>query len=765
MLSETWRLLQALERSDIKLVRKHKRVQTPGRTSPCLRVCLNKNGKVASVQDIDDEDWPLWTVMEGNQSSFPVIRVQEPLLHMERGHDGWTRLGYDEKGYRRRPPADHIRRRNLEELLKSIRVNALSDKAKTLWKRLRDQKAEELADCVKHDDLKLKTVQLFADRFKQAAQVPEALLREVAEKAMESLRQGHLTAIDAVEQLVVGKGPPNEQGKLSAVKIQLAFDIEETEDDATRLYSKRVKNLLIEVLPQDPFWKRVSVRQGQPAMTGIDALTGQLDQLEKRTFPKVDLPVPAVARRGKRIGRKPFPLVSMFSEARCNIRYGMTDARVFPLAQTRATHLKEALEEITADHRREKTWQHVASGRFEIRNGRKIERPDLLIAYVEEKPMLDVKTAGYFGQGQSVTESKFEVDAAAVCEALRGIARERPNSRLNLFLIREVSKGQAQIVLAESPTVEDVLNAAVRWQRAVQNIPVVTLYLQPGKTPDNKDIPEVRDARPLAPYPDQVVRLLSNQWVRDGSSPKDSRGRTVKATHEVVGPDLGEVLALMLRTEGKWKPAASRMLDLLIRRVGPLLIGVFGAKHAYVPRHAQGEREPFFNYVRESRESALRAVAILGILLDAFESRKEEYMKEAPYQVGQVLSLADTLHKDYCIVVRKGQLPNSLIGTSLMRRALDNPAAALADLSERIIEYIRWAKTAQISQDWPENDQRRIAINEARKRLRQYQLIADRLGACDLPIECDDVMKAKVLLGFLALPPSEEQTYEGKENN
>ncbi len=138
-------------------------------------------------------------------------------------------------------------------------------------------------------------------------------------------------------------------------------------------------------------------------------------------------------------------------------------------------------------------------------------------------------------------------------------------------------------------------------------------------------------------------------------------------------------------------------------------------------------------------------------------------MNEAPFQIGQVLALADTLHKDYCIVVRKGQMPNTLIGTSLMRRALDNPAGALADLGERMMEYLRWAKIAQVSQEWPNEDQRKIAVNEARKKLRQYQPLAKRLGNTDLPTEATDTMKAQLLLGFLASPPVEEQTTNGEE--
>lgn len=91
-----------------------------------------------------------------------------------------------------------------------------------------------------------------------------------------------------------------------------------------------------------------------------------------------------------------------------------------------------------------------------------------------------------------------------------------------------------------------------------------------------------------------------------------------------------------------------------------------------------------------------------------------------------------------------------------MRRALDNPAGAVADLSERILEYIRWAKVAQIDQKWSDEDQKKIAVNEARKKLRQYQPLADSLGSCELPEGCNDVMKAQVLLGFLATPQDEK---------
>jgi hypothetical protein len=228
--------------------------------------------------------------------------------------------------------------------------------------------------------------------------------------------------------------------------------------------------------------------------------------------------------------------------------------------------------------------------------------------------------------------------------------------------------------------------------------------------------------------------------------------------HKTQGPSLRVILDLMLGNHQKQHETAEILIDLAINRTAPLLIGLFGAKHAFGPHAALGqpELEPLSKYTRGAKATSLHVTAMFGILLDALNIKKEVYMKDAPFLVGQVLSLADTLHKNYCIVVRKGQMPNILIGTSLMRRALDNPAGAMADLSERIMEYLRWAKVAQVSDDWPQDNQKRIAVNEARKKLRQYQPLAKELSDCELPLECNDVMKAQVLLGFLATPPDME---------
>ena len=80
-------------------------------------------------------------------------------------------------------------------------------------------------------------------------------------------------------------------------------------------------------------------------------------------------------------------------------------------------------------------------------------------------------------------------------------------------------------------------------------MPEVTLPL-PGKKGEH-----AVSSKPNVPYPDQVVRLLSEEWVTNGIR-----------SNKVHSIGLGEVLDLMLQKPGKWEYAAQHMLDLTVRR-------------------------------------------------------------------------------------------------------------------------------------------------------------------------------------------------------
>lgn len=731
MLNETWRTWKVLEAAKIPFDLPHPLIKPlPPSEQNLLRVRLNEKGRVISVEDVAGEErGGIYRIVQTSDGSFPVIKVNQPFLRLPYESTIWNDL----TKYKQETEKLKLLNSTANEAIRKGMFKTWAE-AGWMWNSSLN-KAKLIIEKLGGDKQALGIVEL-ARRFERALQDEGMFISEMSHLALDRLRlrAGNLQSLATVQELLVGKGKDS-KGNDKKISVLLVLEL----DNTASIHQRSLWQSITNVLPTNLSAKTRDHKHQAP----FSAFGGDGELLEE-PFPQVKLPV---------LGAY-FPLISMASDAdkaKCNKRYGLTEYTVCPVTSVESRRMAGALKWLVTCPEGT-TWRGVASGKFDRRK----EKPDLLIVYVDEKPKLDVKTASYFGPGSEIIGAKFQVDAKAVCDALDSVVREHPKSKLNLFLIREVSDGQAQVILAESPTVKKVLESAQQWQVGAQNTPDITLCLQQEKTFNKINLPAVFDARPSAPYPDQVVRLLSYQWVRDGALSKGTGRKPQRARQAIVGPGLGEVLALMLRMEGKWEPTARRLLGLLLQRVVPMLIGLFAAKHAYGPRRSRGIRELLDDYPRESRETALQAVAVLGILLDTLGSRKEDYMKDAPYQVGQMLALADTLHKDYCIVVRDGQLPNSLIGTSLMRRALDNPAGALADLSERIVEYIRWAKISQISGKWQQDDQRRIAVNEARKKLRQYQPLAEALSAHELPTECNDVMKAHLLLGFLANPPDEE---------
>jgi hypothetical protein len=575
----------------------------------------------------------------------------------------------------------------------------------------------------------------FSNAFQSAAEKPVDLLVKIGNAAIEAICSGTIqgASVDAVETLIVGKGPPDDDGKRPPMKVQLAFDLAEDQRFPYRLYNRATRQRLVEVLPRED--------GGESEVCGYSALSGPR---QVRPFPKVRLP----------ILNKDFPIFSMFSDAACNTRYGMTDSAAVPISVMSADEMTDSLAAVLSSDRFDKSWRGVASGRFERRGGKPSEKLDLLVVYPESKPDLDANVVAIFGDDQETLERQFEADSSAVCEALDGIAQSDPASKLNILLFRKISEGQAQMAVVESPTVAEVIAAARRWSEAAANVPDTVIPLPPKE----KRQPQI-DSRPQTPYPDQVVRLLAQQWFRDGSSAKLASGKRQEPSRPVPGVGLGDVLHLMLRTTGKWVAARDRMLELFLPRLSPLMIGI-----GNVLIRGQADRGVWDDYPAASRVIALRAVAVAGILLHAHNRLKEVYMTSPAYDIGQFLKLSDILHKDYCVVVRKGSLPPSLIGNATMPAAVDNPRRAVADLNDRMRVYTGWAKTVRDPKGALENNSTLIAVREARKTLRRFEPLAERLAAAGLPERCDTTMKAEMLLGYLAKVQDSQSTEKEQDN-
>lgn len=716
MLTEAHLLQQALEEAGVKPPPQHPRVKRPGSTTgPCLRVRLAPGGIVAAVEDVTVEEWPgLWTVMEGNHNSFPVVRVAEPLFRLPDVHGSWERLyALDEKKDSRDVALA------LAEILEAEQELELSSKGKSFWKRLAEVKAAELRACAQQGDgPEASALAELGRLFQQSAHEPAVLLEEITRQAVRRLREARLVSAEAVRLLVVGNLP----GFSRTRKLQLAFDLLPDAAFPRGIYTGQIRRALIELLPVDLDASAGALDHPASAC----ALTGRRGHLQVGPFPKVQLPV---------LNRE-FPLFSMFSDARCNFRFGLTDSDIIPVSAEASRKIQDALTYIVAPERKGQTWESVASGLFDVRDGRKQERMDLLIAYVEGRPEIPEELATLFGTEQEEVEKLFETHAESVCAALRKQKAEKPESRLNLFVLRKASEGQAQVVLAERPTVDTVFDGLKRWSEAVGNLPSIEIPFRP----ERKGQPAQFRA-PQAPFLSRTVQLFSEEWLRGGLR-----------ANKVGGVTLGEVLDVFLRHPKKGAHAARRLLDLTIRRSGWLILGFQAAARS-------GNRTLLQHFGAHRRWAILYVVAFVGILLDAVGRKKETYMNESAFLVGRLLALADSLHVQYCKAKREGDVPPQLIGNALVPVAAESPRAAIDRLRERLTVYQAWATQASSSED---------GDKLAGWLLGQIGRVCRELSEAGIPSKTDEAARAELFLGYMAREPrrseAEAESQDTKED-
>ena len=129
-------------------------------------------------------------------------------------------------------------------------------------------------------------------------------------------------------------------------------------------------------------------------------------------------------------------------------------------------------------------------------------------------------------------------------------------------------------------------------------------------------------------------------------------------------------------------------------------------------------------------------------------------MQEPAFLIGRFLSLADTLHAEYCKVVRKDDMPPQLLGNALIPTAIQDPNKALARMLLRIRPYQAWARRGGTE------------AGLARWACREMGIIATEVATKLAGLRFNDEQQAQLLLGYLARTESkeEEKTEEGATN-
>lgn len=90
---------------------------------------------------------------------------------------------------------------------------------------------------------------------------------------------------------------------------------------------------------------------------------------------------------------------------------------------------------------------------------------------------------------------------------------------------------------------------------------------------------------------------------------------------------------------------------------------------------------------------------ILGLLLLKSGKQKEVFMKESAFLLGRFLRVADEIHRLYCEVVRKNDLPPELCGSSMLLGMMEAPSMTLSQLATRSAPYVKWARGGSDKED------------------------------------------------------------------
>jgi len=466
---------------------------------------------------------------------------------------------------------------------------------------------------------------------------------------------------------------------------------------------------------QDWINARLMATGAAPATTtapaGTDAFGGSLEGTAGK-LPKVRLSVVGDVK-----------LRAMSGEIPCQFRYGRVGEHGFPIGKLMRQDMKNSLRWLGAKERKGQTWED-ARGLCGLRRqgGKQVPVAGVLFVHPETLNDNPPELAGMFVRGEqqkdgkpdTPDEGKFEAAAGRATAALQAIVKQHPECALRVFVLAKPDGFHTKVLFSRRYDAQALISSAEQWRKACRDMPRVALNIGTEKAP--------AWVRPLTPFPVEVVECLSLAWLQNGSR--------VAKTHGLAA---GDGIALLLEAR---HGLAERALRLALVNTTPLLLAVGHADHRRDGRAFSWSGKTG-RYARHAR----LLPSILALLLRKLGHEKGGYMHTAPFLVGRMLALADTLHMEYCRHVRKNQVPPQLLGNALMVQALDSPMLGLARLSDRIAVYHAWARTATGD-----------GVGLAKWALGQMGKVADELGALAVPDRADDAAKAHMLLGYLARP-------------
>lgn len=737
MLIETLQLLRNQREQGFDETSAHESFSTIPGAYKTLRLQLKQDGSIHSIEPFLKEDKPaFWTLQKGTSAKdkrFPALRLEFPLIKLEANAAEWELLEKVRHKSSDQKVIDQIRE-CLDSFLDRPEKNpqdywiAWKEKAEPILAWDDEGNAKEiirLKACVKAFGKFTGFSMLGDSDKKKLAEQRKKLAERASELLVESVRRSlprfsDKDVIEALIHLVVGKRD-KKNGKIESV--QLCIDYYDP-DSPTTIYTRAMHPEVKNRLPCS-------------TISGTCSLTGEEKPLVTKFAPwQAKLFVQSIYSKNE--------------DSPCNARYGHVGLAGFPISEQLARWMTSGLDQMTDAAREGKTWAKLYNGKYN-REGRR-EEQDLLLVYpsfpVGELRLIDVfKPIGRDRDEEDEKQQRFEVLAEGLCARLRSAARfpQDVPPYLQVLLVRKVSPGQIQLSFSDCPTIEHFEEALSAWETSAKNLPPTLKVPLPSKSAANG----IGWFFPRLLFPEEISRLLMHQWMRDGTE-----------SSRVEAPSIGMVFDLFLRKPGIWQGHAERLLEITLTHTTTLLASAGHLLHKYARGDSKHWPNKWHEFVPmaatrkpdtkkpDPRYHFAMTVSLIGSLLHAMNSTANDYMNQSAFLVGKLLAMMDELHKCYCIAVRDGDIPNTLIGNGLLGRAAESPARAIEELLDRSRIYLGWAKTAEIGA--AKTEQARIAVHSARKVLRLAGPLAEQLHAADnLEGELPPVRKAHLFLGYL----------------
>jgi hypothetical protein len=418
-------------------------------------------------------------------------------------------------------------------------------------------------------------------------------------------------------------------------------------------------------------------------------------------------PMPSVKLPGFEV-----TLRSMFSGQPCQYRYNRIDDGSYPISKENRSLMKKSLEWIVGLDMEGVTW-------------RKVDKNEIVFVYPSKLPDVPPKFASIFSSSQTensdLTKARFENVAREFIKTLQGIPVYQKPEFIQIFTIRRMDKARSKVIFTHNCTPEQLIQSAENWEAGCDNIPSNNL--------GEKKIP----------FPLQVARIVNNIWKQSGEL---AQGKTtVERMKYYQGIEI--LLDIMQESMGY------NYLHILLANSSGLVNCLGNWIHSGSKCKDKADEK---NLEKLKQESVL-LLSVMGLFLYKNDCRKDKYMENMAYLVGQILKVSDELHTLYCKVVRSGEVPPQLAGSALFVTAGETPYQALAQLSLRINPYITWAKQYRFKNI----DKKYEESWKAAWYLNLYENTANKLRlVMKDSTRFNDYDKAQLFIGYLSSFPKRE---------